>query len=550
MAPRQSDAILKAGSRYAFSPMSSPLLSSNAAKSDLSMAARDAGLLPNLHRFLWPQGCLETSSSPWVSPMAQKVLWWALVAFAALDVANPVPYLTQEWWCAFLVLWIVPWISPASAEISWTRVATWLSALLLFSWLVARTQSAIIESTTTWVNYPSTPWLKLLSRALRSTIVAAVTAALTLYPLRKVVGHRAATISAVIASLPFSLRLASYVFLPSQQPLAITVRIYSALIPVLVMAAAASLPARFSPNLDRIPGYRGLRILVGQLLDGRLNALVALFILYGGSLAGFFFAGKWFGAPLQNTPAAHAIYSLVVLVFALIASLSAVATWQSLARAGRRHMICDNLATFGRLFIGISMSLVVLLGFFAFMPLAGNYFSESLLRMPGPAWSISTSTSPGVLRLSGEFQDGVSGALASALAEHPSIRRLELDSPGGEADEGLSMAALVEKYSLSTFVGDRCASACTIVFVAGRERLSTPTAKLGFHRARSPVWYDAADDNKFNARLISYFQSKGIEASFAQKAFRVPSNDIWYPSVDELLAARIISSAPQPGPDP
>jgi hypothetical protein len=154
------------------------------------------------------------------------------------------------------------------------------------------------------------------------------------------------------------------------------------------------------------------------------------------------------------------------------------------------------------------------------------------------------------LRLSGEFQDDVSDAFASALAEHPGIHRLELDSPGGDAEEGFSMAALVEKYSISTFVGDHCESACTIVFVAGRERSTTPTAKLGFHRARSSLWFDAPDDDKFNARLISYFQSKGIETSFAQKAFRVPSNDIWYPSVDELLAAGVISSAPQPGPDP
>jgi hypothetical protein len=314
------------------------------------------------------------------------------------------------------------------------------------------------------------------------------------------------------------------------------------------MAAAASFPTRFSPNLDRIPGYQGLRILVGRLLDGRLNALVALFILYGGSLAGFFLAGKWRGVPVQNTPAAFAIYSLVVLVSSLIALLSALAAWRSLARAGRRHVIFDNLATFGRLFIGITVSLVVFLGFFAFIPVAGNSVSESLLRMPGPTWSISPATSPGVLRLSGEFKDGVSDALASALAEHPNTHRLELDSPGGGTDEALSMAALVEKYSLSTFVKDQCASACTIVFAAGRERLSTATAKLGFHRARSPVWYDTADDDKFNDRLVSYFESKGIETTFVQKALRVPSNDIWYPSVDELLAAGIISSAPQSGP--
>jgi hypothetical protein len=313
------------------------------------------------------------------------------------------------------------------------------------------------------------------------------------------------------------------------------------------MAAAASLPTRFSPSLDRFPGYRSLRILVRRLLDGRLNAFVALFILYAGSLAGFYFAARWCGMPVQNTPAAFAIYSLVDSVSLLIALLSALGAWRSLARAGRRHVILDNLATFGRLFIGISVSLVILVGVFSVMPLAGKYFSESMLRMPGPAWSISQAA-PGVLRLSGEFQDGVSDALASALAEHPSTHRLELDSPGGRTDEALSMAALVEKYSLSTFVKDQCASACTIVFAAGRERLSTATAKLGFHRASNTLWYNAPDADKANVRLISYFESKGIEAGFIQKAFRVPSNDTWYPSIDELLAARVISSAPQSGP--
>jgi hypothetical protein len=387
---------------------------------------------------------------------------------------------------------------------------------------------------------------------MRAALATLVTAAFVVVPLRRVVGERATTF-VIAASLPCALMYLPMRF--SYPPVweantmqAGTINLCDGALILLVIAEVCSLLTRFPLNVDLMPGYQGLRILVGRLLDGRLNALVALFILYGGSLAGFFFAGRWCGVPVQDTPVAEAIYYLVVLVFFLIALLSALAAWRSLERAGRRHVIFDNLATFGRLFIGISVSLVVIIGVFIVMPFAGSYFSESLLRMPGPAWSISPATSPGVLRLSGEFKDGVSDALASALAEHAGIRRLELDSPGGGTDEALSMAALVDKYSLSTFVGGQCASACTIVFVAGRERLSTASAKLGFHRARNTIWYYAPDDDKFNGRLISYFESKGIEAGFVQKAFGVPSNDIWYPSVDELLAAGIISSAPQSGP--
>lgn len=70
------------------------------------MVGSGAGLRPQLHRFLWPEGHLETASSPWVSLRAQKVLWWILVSFAGVDVIHPLPSLTDAWCCAFIVLWI------------------------------------------------------------------------------------------------------------------------------------------------------------------------------------------------------------------------------------------------------------------------------------------------------------------------------------------------------------------------------------------------------------------------------------------------------------
>jgi hypothetical protein len=167
--------------------------------------------------------------------------------------------------------------------------------------------------------------------------------------------------------------------------------------------------------------------------------------------------------------------------------------------------------------------------------------------LPGPAWSISRAGPLGVLRLSGELQYGVSDALASALAHDPSIHGLELDSPGGDCGEGLALAALVQKYSLSTFVRQKCSSACTLVFVAGHERLLTAGAMLGFHRAQSHVWDDIIDeDGRFNQQYTTFLISKGVQESFARKAYSVPYDDMWYPSVNELLAAGVINNTSQP----
>ncbi len=532
--------------------MRSPPLSLAAAKSEVQMAALGSGLLPGLHRFFWPEGRLEADLSPWLSPFAQKVLWWTLVAFAVLDVVHPIPSLTGGWWCAFFVLWIVPWRRPVATAIPWVRIATWLSSLILFGWLIYRTQTAVHMSLRTWhVFSPMSSWNP-LSFPMRATLSTLVTAAFVVAPLRRVVGERATTI-VIIASLPCALmyrpiRFSYPLVWKTQTMQGGTINICDGALSLLVVAEVSCLLTRFPLNVDLIPGYRRLRIFAIGLLNGNLNAFVAVFVLYSGALAGcFLFARLWmvqYWTP--HTFGTAAICSVVAPVPVLIVLLSALATWRSLARAGQRHVVIDNLATFGRLFVGTTAPLVALFGFFSLMPRAGDELSEALQILPGPDWSISPAGTPGVLRLSGIFQYGVSDALASALAHDPSIRRLELDSPGGDCGQGLALAALVEKRSLSTFVGHQCSSACTLVFVAGKERVLRAGAKLGFHRARSPVWDDAlTDDDKYNSHLITYLESKGVAASFARKAFQVPNNDIWYPSVEELLAAGVINNTSQ-----
>jgi hypothetical protein len=525
-----------------FSPMRSPLLSPAAAKSHVPMAASDSALMPGSNCLFWREVPPESVSSDWLSVGAQKVLWWTLVAFALLDVVHPLAPIKAQWWCAFAVLWIVPWRRQTGPGISWDQVSTWISCLVLFSWLINRTQAAVMQTVENWLIFSSTPWWKLLSYPMHATIAAVVTALLTTYPLRRVIGNRGAVLMAMLASLPLTLRLATYIFIKSEKPLVIPIRVYAAVIPVLIMAEVASLLIRFPIDVNLIPGYRRLRIIVICGLSGRLNPLLAFFGLYAGAITAFLLVIRFWYAQDLTRPVALAIHSVTGPVSLLIVVLSALAAWRSLAGARGYHVIVDNLVTVGQSLVIASAAVVALLGFLFLMPRSGYALSQSLTSLSGPPWTISRSTTHGVLRLSGEFQHGVSDALASALARDPSIRLLELDSPGGDSDQGLELGALVEKYSLSTFVRNRCASACTFVFVAGRERLLMPGAKLGFHRVRSVIWDDQiTDDNKYNEHITAYLEAKGVTASFAQKVFRVSNDDIWYPSVDELLGAGVIS---------
>jgi hypothetical protein len=498
--------------------------------------------LSKLQRFLWPEGHLNDDAAPWASQPSRTVLWWTLVAFAALDMAYPLSALTGEWWCAFVVLWVIPWRRPVCAGSPQTQAVAWLSSLVLFSWLIYRTQTAAAEAVSTWFVFRSSPRLKLLSFPMQATCAAVVTATLTVIPLRKILGERATTV-AMLASLPYALHFGvDTIFVPARwttHTLANAILLYSAVTPALVIAEGSSLLARFPIIAVASPMDRSLRVLTLRLLTGRLNAGVALSVLYAGALIGAVWAMRLWIADNQTplrSPGELAMYSVAFPGAVFILALAAIATWRSLARAGR------PLAIAGRLFVVTTAGPLAAVALLFAAPRSGHALSEAVQLLPGPAWSIKPAPMPGGLRLSGEFQHGVSDDLANVLARNPSIRRLELDSPGGYMSEGLAAAALVTKYSLSTSVRHRCASACALVFISGRERVLAPGAKLGFHRARGFFWDDAFDDHRSNVRLIDFVRSKGVKEDFARKAFAIPNADIWYPSVDELLASGVVTT--------
>jgi hypothetical protein len=87
-----------------------------------------------------------------------------------------------------------------------------------------------------------------------------------------------------------------------------------------------------------------------------------------------------------------------------------------------------------------------------------------------------------------------------AAADRPLLR---LQSPGGRIAESVSLARLIRRHSLDTYVESECDSACTVAFLSGRERIATLDARLGFHRS-SIVGIDVerVDDAELKAAYV------------------------------------------------
>lgn len=159
--------------------------------------------------------------------------------------------------------------------------------------------------------------------------------------------------------------------------------------------------------------------------------------------------------------------------------------------------------------------------------------------------------------LIGELVEGSFLKFDAVMLDAPRVKRIYLASIGGMAVEGRLIAALVRKRRLDTYVEYYCASACTMIFVGGRERVIGREAQLGFHQA---VVVDKngnarrvrqASDRKLSPTMVFgvngndslrlNYEQAGIDPTFIGKVLDTRHSDMWIPTLAELTAARVIT---------
>lgn len=137
----------------------------------------------------------------------------------------------------------------------------------------------------------------------------------------------------------------------------------------------------------------------------------------------------------------------------------------------------------------------------------------------------------------GRIGYGSTEALESVFRENPSLRLLELHSPGGLISEELKLELLVKRLRLDTVVLRNCYSACTIVFLAGERRFIGQDAEFGFHQSgykgkpKTTEW----SVNESMASIL--FREKGVKSDFSRVALNTPYEDLWLPHPSDVKSS-------------
>ncbi|MFS4580297.1 hypothetical protein [Phaeobacter sp. C3_T13_0] len=155
------------------------------------------------------------------------------------------------------------------------------------------------------------------------------------------------------------------------------------------------------------------------------------------------------------------------------------------------------------------------------------------------------SVSPDGQRLvfAGEIPHGLTRRMEALMEDTPALREVALSGPGGLIYEARGVAQLIRERSLDTVVEGLCASACTLVFVAGRDRRLAEGGALGFHSymLAYPGGLPQVDLKKEQQRDRAFLVQQGISAGFTDRLFATANSDLWIPDAAELHRAGVLT---------
>lgn len=118
---------------------------------------------------------------------------------------------------------------------------------------------------------------------------------------------------------------------------------------------------------------------------------------------------------------------------------------------------------------------------------------------------------------------------------------LRLNSDGGRVIAARAIGNAVILHDINTEVTGRCASACTLIFLAGKRRHLLEGGQLGFHQylqTSSVQVLDTADEQEKDR---AYFRTRGVSETFIASMFQAKHQDIWFPDRATLAAAGIVT---------
>ena len=183
---------------------------------------------------------------------------------------------------------------------------------------------------------------------------------------------------------------------------------------------------------------------------------------------------------------------------------------------------------------------------FGLLPNLGEFWQMARGIDPLGQARFSLSADGRSLRVDGVIGMGDGQRLRALLASEPArgLKRVELASPGGRVREAEHMAAAMKQHGHAARAVGTCASACTLVFLAGNPRQLAPEGQLGFHRASTGT-YNPVFDELANQQLAKTYRELGLPQSMIDKTLDTPSRSMWFVPRTELQAHALIAPSPQ-----
>ncbi|WP_144058584.1 RDD family protein [Bradyrhizobium oligotrophicum] len=178
-----------------------------------------------------------------------------------------------------------------------------------------------------------------------------------------------------------------------------------------------------------------------------------------------------------------------------------------------------------------------------------HFFTQGLPQIAGIAEIVAGDSALGphqfrvlasgeLLEFTGGIKFGVAKELEGFLSAMPEVKTVRLDSTGGRIREAQAMSDLIKARGLSTMVEKQCLSACTIVFLGGKDRVILSDARLGFHQP-SYRGITSAERSRTIAIEEERLQKLGLTRAFAERANSAEPNSMWFPDHAELLREHV-----------
>lgn len=471
----------------------------------------------------------------------QRAATVGFVAVATLDTFYHPEVVTGSWWLILLLIWLMPWPPGSRGVLSvpttgGTRYVRTILVLAVLSWLYIRADSAIRGTLDYWLPFDNlSVGSRALSYPLQDVVIAVLTGMLIGIPISRAF-NRKAVAAAVVVTVPWLLTHKLWWFLHGpnwiERPRTTMFYLFEGVIAVLVLLEICDLLVRRQSLAARISGAdRPSLSSTDVARPVRLAFTLGLFLL---TLLGF----VWYVVEPGRAGNVGMVLHVGATLWVIVITTAGVAFFRVLRKYS--HTVGRSLERPLSVFLLVPVWLWALLHA---APQTGAIFASSIQSRLQQPWAITCDTLNSAVLVQGEFHVGLTLQFRSVLDACPHVSSVVLSSGGGLAYEGHTMGLLIKERRLATRVVNYCVSACAYAFAGGDPRIIEDGASLGFHAGRYLSGFLNLLDSPMDFNELPLTQ--GIDRTFLKRVAAVPHEEMWYPTIEELLAARYVTKIEQ-----